>query len=128
LPFPEEQPKQLDQDEIIEIQNQVRSLAWHETMVNANIDIFEMYYEESVSYFKRSENLKKIKRTNGPNPFSLPIGSKKRVSVTNSVGKSSENHKWSNIWCVTIVTRITTTRLNAEQLPNLNSRKITRLL
>jgi hypothetical protein len=42
-------------------------------MVNANIDIFEMSYEESVSYFKRLENLEKIRRTNGPNPSSLPV-------------------------------------------------------
>jgi hypothetical protein len=68
-------------------------------MVNANIDIFEMSYEESVSYFKRLENLEKIGCTNGPNPTSLPIGSKKRVSVTSSVVKSSKNHKEYNMWC-----------------------------
>jgi hypothetical protein len=42
-------------------------------MVHANIDIFEMSYEESVSYFKLLENLEKISRTNGPNSFSLPV-------------------------------------------------------
>jgi hypothetical protein len=68
-------------------------------MVNANIDIFEMTYEESVSYFKRLENLEKIRRTNGPNPSSLPVDNKKRVSATSSVGKSSNNHKGSNMWC-----------------------------
>jgi hypothetical protein len=62
-------------------------------MVNANIDIFEMSYEESVSYFKHLENLKKIRRTNRPNPSSLPVDNKKIVSVTSSVGKSSKNHK-----------------------------------
>jgi hypothetical protein len=67
-------------------------------MVNANIDIFEMTYEESVSYFKRLENLEKIRHTNGPNPFSLPVDNKKRVSVTSSVGKSSKHHKGSNMW------------------------------
>jgi hypothetical protein len=66
--------------------------------VNANIDIFEILYEELVSYFKHLENLEKIRRTNGPNPFSLPVYSKKRVSVTSSVGKSSKNHKGSNMW------------------------------
>jgi hypothetical protein len=75
LYFPEENPKQLDQDEIIEILDQAK--AWdpelHEAMVNAEIDIFEMSYEESVSYFKRLENLEKIRRTNGPNPSSLPF-------------------------------------------------------
>jgi hypothetical protein len=59
-------------------------------MVNANIDIFEMSYKESVSYFKRLENLEKIRRTNGPNPSSLPVDNKKIVSVTSSVGKSSK--------------------------------------
>jgi hypothetical protein len=72
---------------------------WHEAMVNAIIDIFEMSYEESVSYFKHLENLEKIRRTNGPNPTSLPIDNKKGVSVASSVGKSSKNHKVSNTWC-----------------------------
>jgi hypothetical protein len=73
LYFPEENPKQLDQDEIIEILYQAKTMdpEWHEAMVNANIDIFEMSYEESVSYFKRLENLEKIRRTNGPNPSSF---------------------------------------------------------
>jgi hypothetical protein len=99
LYFPEENPKQLDQDEIIEIlhQTKARDPEWHEAMVNANIDIFEMTYEESVSYFKSLENLEKIRRTNGPNPSSLPVDNKK--SITSSVGKSSKNHKGSNMWC-----------------------------
>jgi hypothetical protein len=67
LYFPEENPKQLDQ---------AKAPEWHEAMVNANIDIFEMTYEESVSYFKRLENLEKIRRTNGPNPSSLPVDNK----------------------------------------------------
>jgi hypothetical protein len=49
---------------------------WHEAMVNANIDIFTMSYEESVSNFKRLENLAKIRRTIDPNPSSLPIDNK----------------------------------------------------
>jgi hypothetical protein len=76
LYFPEENPKQLDQDEIIEILDQAKAPQWNEAMVNANIDIFEMSYEESVSYFKHSENLEKIRRTNGPNPSSLPVDNK----------------------------------------------------
>jgi hypothetical protein len=42
LYFPEEDPKQLDQDEIIEISDQAKASdpEWHEAMVNANIDIF----------------------------------------------------------------------------------------
>jgi hypothetical protein len=99
LYFPEGNPKQLDQDEIIEILDQAKAVdpEWNEGMVNANIDIFEMSYEESVSYFKRLENLEKIRRTNGSNPSSLPVDNKK--SVTSSVGKSSKNHKGSNMWC-----------------------------
>jgi hypothetical protein len=93
LYFPGENPKQLDPDEIIEILDQAKALdpEWRESMVNANIDIFEMSYEESVSYFKRLENLEKIRRTNGPNPSSLPVNSKK--SVTGSVIKSFKNPK-----------------------------------
>jgi hypothetical protein len=87
LYFHEENPKQLDQDEIIEIldQTKARDPEWQEAMVNANIDIFEMTYEESVSFFKHLENLEKIRRTNGPNPSSLPVDDTK--SVTSSVGK-----------------------------------------
>jgi hypothetical protein len=103
LYFPEENAKQSDQDEIIEISDQAKAWdpEWHEAMVNANIDIFEMSYEESVSYFKRLENLEKIRRTNGPNPSSLPVDNKKHVSVTSFsvIGKSSKNHKGSNMWC-----------------------------
>jgi hypothetical protein len=85
LYFPEENPKHLDQDEIMEILDQAKSPEWHEAMVHANIDIFEMTYEESVSYFKRLENLEKIRRTNGPNPSSLPVDNKKGDSVTSTV-------------------------------------------
>jgi hypothetical protein len=62
LYFPEENPKQLDQDEIIEILHQAKAMdpEWHEAMVNANLDIFEMSYEELVLYFKRLENFEKI--------------------------------------------------------------------
>jgi hypothetical protein len=97
LYFSEENPKQLDQDEIIDILDQAKAPEWHEAMVNENIDIFEMTYEESVFYFKRLENLEKIRRTNGPNPSSLPVDNKK--SVTSSVGKPSKHHKGSNMWC-----------------------------
>jgi hypothetical protein len=101
LYFPEEHPKQLDQDEkIIEILDQAkaRDHEWHEAMLNENIDIFEMFYEKSVSYFKRLENFEKIRRTNAPNPSLLPVdNNKNRVSVTSSVGKSSKNHKESNM-------------------------------
>jgi uncharacterized protein YdeI (YjbR/CyaY-like superfamily) len=73
LYFPEENPKQLDQDEIIEILDQAKAPEWQEAMVNANIHIFQMSYEESISHFKRLETLEKIRSTNGTNPSSLPI-------------------------------------------------------
>jgi hypothetical protein len=69
LYFPEQFTNQLDQDEIIEMLDQAkaRDRKWNEVMVNnANIYIFEMSYEESVCYFKRWENLEKIRHTNGP--------------------------------------------------------------
>jgi hypothetical protein len=42
LYLPEEKPRQLDQDEIIEILDQSKAgyPEWHEEMVNANIRIF----------------------------------------------------------------------------------------
>jgi hypothetical protein len=93
LYFPEESPKQLDQDEIIEILDQDKASEWHETMVAANIDIFWISYEESVSYFKRLDNFEKIRRTNDPAP-TLPVDNKKHVA--SSVGKA---RKSSNQWC-----------------------------
>jgi hypothetical protein len=67
---------QSDQDEIIEILDQAKAHEWYETMVNANIDIFEISYEELVSYFKCLENLEKIRCTNGPSPATLPLNNK----------------------------------------------------
>jgi hypothetical protein len=64
--FLKKTPKQLDHNEIIEILDQVKAPEWHEAMVNANIEIFEMSYEESVSYFKRLEKLEKIRRIKNP--------------------------------------------------------------
>jgi hypothetical protein len=68
-------------------------------MINSNIDIFEMCYKESISYFKLLEKLENIRYTNGPNPSSLLVDNKKRVYVTSSVGKSSKNYKGSNMLC-----------------------------
>jgi hypothetical protein len=58
-----------------------------------------MFYEESVTYFKSLENLEKISLTHSPNPSSLPVDNKKRVSVPISVENSSKNHNEPNIWC-----------------------------
>jgi hypothetical protein len=95
--FSEENPKRLDQDEIIGILDQAKAPELHEAMVHANIDIFEISHEEFLSYFKRSENLEKIRHTNGPNLPSLLVDNKK--SVTSSVGKSSKNHKVFKMSC-----------------------------
>jgi hypothetical protein len=97
--FPEENSKQSDQDEILEIVDQAKAPEWHEAMVNANIEIFEISDGQSVSYFKRLENLEKIKRTNGPNPSSLPVDNTNMYICYRSVGESSKHHKGSNMWC-----------------------------
>jgi hypothetical protein len=78
LHFLEEFPKQLDQDEIIQIFNHTRNVnpVWYEAMVDSNIEIFEISHEKSVSYFKSLENLGKIRRTNGPGPAKLPVDTK----------------------------------------------------
>jgi hypothetical protein len=55
-------------------------------MVNAKIEIFEKHYEESVSYFKRLENLENIRRSNGLTTLSLD----NEKFVTSSVVKSTE--------------------------------------
>jgi hypothetical protein len=81
LYFPEENPKQLDRDEIIEILDQAKAPEWHAAMVSANIDIFLMTYEDSVVYFKRLENLEKIRKPNGLlSP--LTVDNKKLEAVT----------------------------------------------
>jgi hypothetical protein len=56
--FPGENLKQLDQDGIIQILDQAKAMdpERHKTMNYANIVIFEMSCEESVSYFKSLEN------------------------------------------------------------------------
>jgi hypothetical protein len=51
-----------------------------------------MSYEKSVSYFKHLENLENIRHTNSPDLVT-------KVSVTSSVSKSSNNPKYSNMWC-----------------------------
>jgi hypothetical protein len=88
---PEEFPTQLDQVAIIEILDQAKAPELHEAMIAANIDIFEMSYEESDAYFKRLKNLEKIKKTIGMAP--LPVDYKKPVG--SSVGRS----KVISLWC-----------------------------
>jgi hypothetical protein len=46
---------------------------WNGAMVNANIEISEISYEESVSYFKCLKNMEKIRHTNIPAPDTLPV-------------------------------------------------------
>jgi hypothetical protein len=54
-----------------------------------------MSYEVSVSYFKRLENLKRIRCTNS---WATPSLDDKK-SVTSSLCKSSKNPKASDMWC-----------------------------
>jgi hypothetical protein len=89
-------PKQLDQDEVNEILDQAKvgNCEWHEAMVNANIEIFEIFYQESVSYLKL---LEKITHVNSP--ATLPVDNRSYKSVTSRVGKSSKKPKASKKWC-----------------------------
>jgi hypothetical protein len=57
LYFNEENSKHLNQDKIIEILDQAKAPERHEEMVNANIDIFEMTFEEPVPYIQLLESL-----------------------------------------------------------------------
>jgi hypothetical protein len=57
--FLEEHPKQLDQDEIIEIMDQAKAPEWHAAMVAANIDIFSMTMK---SQFCISSDLRTLKK------------------------------------------------------------------
>jgi hypothetical protein len=120
LYFPEEFPTQLDQDEIIEILDQSKSPEWHAAMILANIDIFEMNYEEAISYFKRLKNLEKIRLTNGPAPNTTTVDNKK--SFTTSVGVGKAKNVLPKCGVIS-VTKATTTRPIAEQLLRLNSSK-----
>jgi hypothetical protein len=51
--------------------DQAKAPGWHEAMVAANIDIFEMSYEESVAYFKKLDNVEKVKKINGMAPLQV---------------------------------------------------------
>jgi hypothetical protein len=62
------------------------------------VNVFEMPDRKSVPYFNCSENLEKIKRTNGLGPATLLLDDKKTVSVTSSVIKSSKRLKASDMW------------------------------
>jgi hypothetical protein len=59
-------------------------------MVAANIDIFEMSYEESMAHLKILENLEKIKKTNGIAP--LPVDNKK--TVVSGLGRTKDSSLW----------------------------------
>ena len=56
---------------------------------------FLMSYKESVAYFKRLENLEKIRRINGP--ALLPVDNKNLVSST--VGVAVGKKKSAKMWC-----------------------------
>jgi hypothetical protein len=79
LHFDEENPKKLDQDEIIKILDK------------------KFLVKESVSHFIHLENLQMIRCTNCSGLATLQVDEKKRVSVTISVGMSTMNSKSSNM-------------------------------
>jgi hypothetical protein len=56
----------LDQDEFIDILDHAMSPESYEVKANSKIDNFEIYYEESVSYFNLLENFEKIRCNNDP--------------------------------------------------------------
>jgi hypothetical protein len=120
LYFPREFLTQLDQDGIIEIPDQSKSPEWHAAMTLANIDIFEMNYEEAISCFKRLKNLEKIRLTNGPAPNTTTVDNKK--SVTSSVGVGKAKKVLPKCGVIS-VTKATTTWTIAEQFLRLNSSK-----
>jgi hypothetical protein len=80
--------KQLNQNQTIEIlyQSKATDPEWTELMVNANMNIFVMSYEESVFYFKSLENLEKISHTNGLSLATILVHNHKSVSVSIIVG------------------------------------------
>jgi hypothetical protein len=69
--FPESNHKQLDQDEIIEILDQAKAMGpeCHEAGLKFSINIFEMSFEKDFSYFKRLENLDKIRHQRSKSGF-----------------------------------------------------------
>jgi hypothetical protein len=81
----------------LKLLGQAKACEWHQAIVHANIDIFEMSCEVSISYFKRLKNLEKIRRIINPDLSTVPVDYKK--SVISIVGKSSKNLKGSNVWC-----------------------------
>jgi hypothetical protein len=89
-------------------------------MILANIDIFEMNYEEAISYFKHLENLEKICLTNGPAPNTTTEDNKKPVTSSVAAGKAKKVLPKCG---VISVTKATTTRPIAELLLRLNSSK-----
>jgi hypothetical protein len=66
--FPEEKPRQLDQDEIIEILDQAKAPEWHASMVADNIDTFSMTY---VNMWHTSSNWKISRKSREPTDLHL---------------------------------------------------------
>ena len=95
--FPEECPIPLTQDEIIEILDQAKPPNWHESMISANIDIFEMGYEAATSYFIRLENLDKIRRMNVP-ASTVAVDNNNSITSRVGVGSVKKKHK-TKMWC-----------------------------
>jgi hypothetical protein len=99
LYFPEENPKQLDQDKIIEIFDQAKAPEWHEAMVNTNIDILKCLMKNQLFI---SGVWRTWRRSSAPTVWILLYYQqviKICKSAINSVGKYSKNHKGSNMFC-----------------------------
>jgi hypothetical protein len=84
LCFTIEQLKHLDQVKNLD-QTKGRGPEQNEATVNANIENFEMSFEDSLSCSKHLENLEKIRCTKGLVSITLPVDSKKIVSVKSSL-------------------------------------------
>jgi hypothetical protein len=77
--------------------DQAKPSSWNEAIISANIDIFQIDYEEAISYFIPLEKLDKIKRTNGQGPA---IAVDDNIPVTSRVGIAVCKKKQKiEIWC-----------------------------
>ena len=67
--FPQEKsnkkaPPKLKDEELVEILNQVKPQEWHEAMLGANIELYDMDWQTAVEYFERLEAQQNIEKHN----------------------------------------------------------------
>lgn len=82
--------KRIGPRKITEILDQNKAIEWHEAVVAASIDTFEISYKESFSYFRRMTNLENIRKIN--RMAILPV--EKMKLVGSSAGKSNSYSLW----------------------------------